>query len=95
MQFCVRSVLLNNAFAVLLADDFLTDYYPGATADLVKAYEVSGKSQLSVMEVDGPDISRYGVVVPDHDGTGIVGLVKAQDRQAPSNGLDWPLCTHS
>ena len=83
---CAERAVGNNAFAVLLADDFLTDYYPGATADLVKAYEVSGKSQLSVMEVDGPDISRYGVVVPDHDGTGIVGLVeKPKIDRAPSN----------
>ena len=38
------------------------------------------------MEVDGPDISRYGVVVPDHDGTGIVGLVeKPKIDRAPSN----------
>ena len=83
---CAERAVGNNAFAVLLADDFLTDYDPGATADLVKAYEVSGKSQLSVMEVDGPDISRYGVVVPDRDGTGIVGLVeKPKIDSAPSN----------
>ena len=83
---CAERAVGNNAFAVLLADDFLTDYDPGATADLVKAYEVSGKSQLSVMEVDGPDISRYGVVVPDRDGAGIVGLVeKPKIDSAPSN----------
>ena len=63
-------------FAVLLADDFLTDYEPGVTANLVQAFMSSGKSQLSVMEVDGPDISKYGVVVPNGSGTGIVGLVE-------------------
>ena len=83
---CAERAVGNDAFAVLLADDFLTDYDPGVTADLVKAYEVSGKSQLSVMKVDGPDISRYGVVVPDRDGTGIVGLVeKPKIDSAPSN----------
>ena len=28
------------------------------------------------MEVDGPDISKYGVVVPNGAGAGIAGLVE-------------------
>ena len=72
-------------FAVLLADDFLTDYAPGVTADLVAAFEQSGKSQLSVMEVDGPAISKYGVIDPDVHGA-VCGLVEKPDfRDAPSN----------
>ena len=43
-------------------DDFLTYEGNGITSDLVNAYEKNGKSQLSIMEVDGPDISKYGVV---------------------------------
>ena len=83
---CAERAVGNNAFAVLLADDFLTDYYPGVTADLVKAYVSSGKSQLSVMEVDGPEISKYGVVVPGSNSAGIVGLVeKPTIDNAPSN----------
>ena len=61
--------------AVLLADDS-TDYKPGVTADLEQAFASSGKSQLSVMEVDGPDISKYGVVVPNGTGKGIAGLIE-------------------
>ena len=72
-------------FAVLLADDFLTDYEPGVTADLAQDV-TSGKAQLSVMEVDGPDISKYGVVVPNGAGAGIAGLVEKPDASdAPSN----------
>ena len=38
------------------------------------------------MEVDGPDISRYGVVVPNGAGAGIAGLVEKPDvSDAPSN----------
>ena len=71
---------------MLLADDFLTDYEPGVTADLAGAFASSGKSQLSVMEVDGPDISKYGVVVPNGSGAGIAGLVEKPDASdAPSN----------
>lgn len=83
---CAERVVGNDTFAVLLADDFLTDYLPGVTADLISAYELNGKSQLSVMKVEGPDISKYGVIVPDADGTGIIGLSeKPNIADAPSN----------
>ena len=83
---CAERAVGNETFAVLLADDFLTDYLPGVTADLISAYELNGKSQLSVMKVEGPDISKYGVIVPDADGTGIIGLSeKPNIADAPSN----------
>ncbi|MFL2794264.1 MAG: UTP--glucose-1-phosphate uridylyltransferase [Paracoccaceae bacterium] len=82
---CAERAVGNDTFAVLLADDFLTDYIPGVTADLIRAYELNGKSQLSVMKVEGPDISKYGVIVPDADGTGIIGLSeKPNIADAPS-----------
>ena len=82
----VRGVQLGGSFTVILADDFLTDYDPGVTADLVNAFERTGKSQLSVMAVDGPDIAKYGVVVPNRIGAGISGLIeKPQVSKAPSN----------
>ena len=79
-------VVGNDPIAVLLADDFLTDYEPGVTADLVNAFAKTGKSQLSVLEIHGPDISKYGVVVPNGLGSGIAGLVeKPNASDAPSN----------
>ena len=86
MQYFAPSAQLAVTFAVLLADDFLTDYEPGVTSDLVRAFARSGKLQLSVMEVDGSDISKYGVVVPNESGRGIAGLVEKPDvNKAPSN----------
>ena len=83
---CAERAVGNDPFAVLLADDFLTDYEPGVTADLAQAFASSGKSQLSVMEVDGPDISKYGVVVPNGAGADIAGLIEKPDaNDAPSN----------
>jgi len=83
---CGERAVGGDPFAVLLADGFLTDCEPGVTADLAQAYASSGKSQLSVMEVDGPDISKYGVVVPNGSGAGIAGLVeKPNASDAPSN----------
>ena len=82
---CAERAVAGEPFAVLLADDFLTDYAPGVTADLVAAFEQSGKSQLSVMEVDGPAISKYGVIDQDVHGA-VCGLVEKPDfRDAPSN----------
>ena len=82
---CAERAVGGDTFAVLLADDFITDQRPGATADLINAHQLNGKSQLSVMEVDGPEISNYGVVVPDKGGKGISGLTeKPKLEDAPS-----------
>ena len=75
---CSERAVGDDPFAVLLADD-LTDYEPGVTADLARAFASSGKSQLSVMEIDGPDISKYGVVVPNDSGADIAGVVEKPD----------------
>ena len=83
---CAERAVGGDPFAVLLADDFLTDYEPGVTADLANAFATTGKSQLSVMEVEGSDISKYGVVVPNSSVGGISGLVEKPDAsEAPSN----------
>jgi UTP--glucose-1-phosphate uridylyltransferase len=83
---CAERVVGNEPFALLLADDFLTYSGNGITSDLISAYEKTGKSQLSVMKVDGPNISKYGVIVPNNK-TGLVsGLIeKPNFENAPSN----------
>ena len=83
---CAERVVGNEPFALLLADDFLTYSGNGITSDLISGYEKTGKSQLSVMKVDGPDISKYGVIVPNNK-TGLVsGLIeKPNFENAPSN----------
>jgi UTP--glucose-1-phosphate uridylyltransferase len=83
---CAERVVGDDPFAVLLADDFITDNSPGVTADLVHKFINTGQSQLSVMPVYGEEISKYGVIVPKTDGSGIVGLVeKPNFDEAPSN----------
>jgi UTP--glucose-1-phosphate uridylyltransferase len=83
---CAERVVNNEPFALLLADDFLTYSGKGITSDLVRGFEKTGKTQLSVMKVDGPDISKYGVIVPNNK-TGLVkGLIEKPDfENAPSN----------
>mgnify|MGYP005987126553 FL=1 len=83
---CAERVVGGDPFAVLLADDFLTYDGSGITSDLATSYGTSGKTQLSVMEVNGPDISKYGVVIPSEAPDGVAGLVEKPDAaDAPSN----------
>lgn len=83
---CAERVLGKDPFAVLLADDFITYKGAGVTADLVKAYKNSGKTQISIMEVNGPDISKYGVVKSGPIRNSVLGLVeKPEYIKAPSN----------
>ena len=60
---CAERVVGNEPFALLLADDFLLCKGDGIISDLINRFKKSGKTQLSVMEVNGPEISKYGVIV--------------------------------
>jgi UTP--glucose-1-phosphate uridylyltransferase len=87
---CAERVVGNEPFAVLLADDFLTQQSALATsnvtADLKEAFEISGQTQLSVMQVACPDISKYGVIVHGDTQGAVAGIVeKPNFEEAPSD----------
>ena len=83
---CAERAVGDNSFAVLLADDFLVGGATGTLTNLVEAYMQSGKSQISVMQVDGPDISQYGVVRLGDGFNEVAGLVeKPAPEDAASN----------
>jgi UTP--glucose-1-phosphate uridylyltransferase len=83
---CAERVVGNEPFAILLADDFITYSGLGVTSELIEQFEKSGKSQLSIMKVDGPDISKYGVIVPNNNTGLVAGLIEKPDfKKAPSN----------
>ena len=82
---CAERAVAGEPFAVLLADDFITDYEHGVTADLIDAYEENGRTQLSVMQIDGPDISKYGVIAYSN-AQNVDGLIeKPNFEEAPSD----------
>ncbi len=55
-------------------------------ADLISSFESSCKTQVSVMEVIGPNISNYGKVIPNSKPESVAGLVEKPDAdKAPSN----------
>ena len=83
---CAERAVSNEPFVVLLADDFLTFDGNGVTSDLVSAYTSSGMNQLSIMQVDGPDISKYGVIKAGLYENSVLGLIeKPTLENAPSN----------
>ena len=83
---CAERVIGGDPFTVLLADDFITSTITSTTFDLIEAYKSSGKIQLSVMQVDGPDISKYGVVNINKNTGSVLGLTEKPDfKNAPSN----------
>jgi UTP--glucose-1-phosphate uridylyltransferase len=83
---CAERVVGNEPFALLLADDFLTYKGNGVISDLIRNFERTGKSQLSVMKVNGPDISKYGVIMQDEQTGLVTGLIeKPNFEDAPSN----------
>lgn len=83
---CAERVVGDEPFAVILADDFLTFDGDGVTSDLVRAFKSSGRMQLSVMEVEGQELSKYGVIVPGKVAGSVAGLVeKPRFVDAPSN----------
>jgi UTP--glucose-1-phosphate uridylyltransferase len=82
---CAERVVGDEPFAVLLADDFLLQEGKGVTEDLACSFEKSGKTQLSVMEVTGPAISNYGVIIRDNQTGNVLGLIeKPSFSEAPS-----------
>ena len=83
---CAERVVGNEPFAVLLADDFIVSNGAGVTSDLLEGFAKAGKTQICVMQVDGPDISKYGVIKKHPQSGAVLGLVeKPIFEDAPSN----------
>lgn len=84
-----RHLVADEPFLVLFADDMFQAKVPRAV-QLVDAYEKSGgKSVISLLEIEGPDISKYGVINPldqvDDKTWRVGGLVeKPSFEDAPS-----------
>ena len=63
---CAGRAVRDGPFAVSLADDFLTYEDNVVKADLARGLAASGKTQLSAIELNGPDICKHGVEVPNN-----------------------------
>jgi UTP--glucose-1-phosphate uridylyltransferase len=83
---CAERAVGNEPFVVVLADDFIYHEGLGVTNDLINAYQKTGMMQLSVMRVDGQEISNYGVLIEGNKKGDVAGLEeKPTFETAPSN----------
>lgn len=81
---CAAPVIGRAPFAVLLADDVVKGS-PSPTSELIAAYQRTGATQLSVMEVAQADTPKYGIVAPGSANGSVAGLIeKPSADEAPS-----------
>ena len=83
---CAERVVGEEPFAVLLADDFIINTEKQILAELKNAFIMTGKTQIAALQIDGPDLSKYGVIVRSKDGSRVTNLIEKPDyHKAPSN----------
>jgi len=86
---CAESVVGNEPFAVLLADDMIRNDGPGALKQMVDVHQRTGASILGVEEIPRERTSSYGIagVATDQDGFNRIHTLveKPAPEDAPSN----------
>ena len=83
---CAERAVGDEPFVVLLADDFIVPKFPNVTMNLIDAFKLHGKSQLSVLQVSMDEVTKYGILMPGQDEGSIIGIVeKPRKEDAPSN----------
>lgn len=73
---CARSVVGDEPFAVLLADDMIKTTGPGCLQQMIDIYRQSAANVVAVQQVPAADIGRYGIVELD-DRSGRETTIKA------------------
>jgi UTP--glucose-1-phosphate uridylyltransferase len=85
---CAQSIVGDEPFAVLLADDVFKGPSP-CLKQMMEAYNETGGNMVAVMEVPDEHTSRYGILTPGSDDGTLVeikGLIEKPSREeAPSN----------
>lgn len=86
---CAESVIGDEPFAILLADDMVKNDGPGALSQMVALHEETGASVIGVEEVPREKTARYGIVGVEQNAAGhqaIQTMVeKPRPEDAPSN----------
>ena len=86
---CAESIVGDEPFAILLADDMIRCQGPGALSQMVEVYQQSGGSVVGVEEIPENLTRSYGMVgvEPDSDGRHFIHTIveKPAPEDAPSN----------
>lgn len=78
-----RQHISEESFAVLLADDIISENHP-ILPKMMRLHEETGFSVLALMEVPPPDISLYGCVSYDEVSPGVVKIKEIVEKPDPS-----------
>jgi UTP--glucose-1-phosphate uridylyltransferase len=82
---CAESVVGDEPFAILLADDMIRNDGPGALAQMVDVYRQSGSSVIGVEEIPDELTRSYGVVGVDLDEQGRNAIHTMVEKPAPED----------
>jgi UTP--glucose-1-phosphate uridylyltransferase len=82
---CAQSMVGNEPFAVLLADDLMIDSAPsrGILAQMVATYREVGTSLLAVQEVPADHVRRYGIVAGEPAGDRLIRVRQMVEKPKP------------
>lgn len=82
---CAESVVGDEPFAVILADDMVLNRGPGALAQMVDLYDKTGSSVIGVERIP-PELTRnYGVVGVEEDKNGDKRIHTIVEKPAPAD----------
>jgi len=82
---CAETVVGDEPFAILLADDMIRNDGPGALAQMVAVYEQTGASVIGVEEVAPEWTSSYGIVGVKEDREGRMGVHTIVEKPRPED----------
>jgi UTP--glucose-1-phosphate uridylyltransferase len=82
---CAESVVGNEPFAVLLADDMIRNQGPGALAQMTEVYQRTGASVIGVKEVPAEWTSSYGIVGVREGNQGNMAIETIVEKPAPQD----------
>lgn len=84
-----ETLIGNEPFAVVLADDYCVAEEEGVLAQMVTLYAQHQCSIVAIEEVPSEDVSRYGVIAGDQEAEGLYRVRKMVEKpsvaDAPSN----------
>jgi UTP--glucose-1-phosphate uridylyltransferase len=82
---CAESIVGDEPFAILLADDMIRNAGPGALAQMSEVYQRTGSSVIGVEEIPAAMTRAYGVVGVRETDSGDMAIQTIVEKPAPEN----------
>ena len=82
---CAKSVVGNEPFAIVLADDLIRCEAKGVCEQMAEVHERTGASVLSVQEVPPEETNKYGIVETERQADGTLRVTSIVEKPAPAD----------